>query len=82
MLDVRRWLRQIGAAAGSTFAGTWAAVAAMAVLFKAELAAGEQALTALAGSFVAASAAAVWNWVRQAREIGAEIIDDLNVHFD
>lgn len=68
MFDWVRWLRQVGAAVSSTFAGTWAAVASLAAVFEADLAAGEQALTAFAASVVAAASVAVGNWIRQIRE--------------
>lgn len=68
MFDWVRWLRQVEAAASVTFAGTWAAVAALAAVFEAELAAGEQVLSAFAASVVAAAAVGVGNWIRQIRE--------------
>ena len=68
MFDWVRWLRQVGAAAASTFAGTWAAIAALAAVFESELSAGEQALVAAVGALVATAAVAVGNWIRQIRE--------------
>jgi hypothetical protein len=83
MLDVRRWLRQIGATLGSTFAGTWAAIASLAEALDVDVAAGKQVLIAALAAGFAAVSAAVGNWIRQARELAAEAVADLeNVHFD
>lgn len=66
MLDVGRWLRQIAAALGSTFAGTFAAIAALAQALKVDVPAGKQAVFAALASGFAAVLAAVGNWIRQA----------------
>jgi membrane protease YdiL (CAAX protease family) len=68
MLDLRRAFKWAAAAFGSTFTGTWAAVAPLIVAFKADLAAGEQA--AIAGASALAAAAVIWagNLIRQWRE--------------
>jgi len=68
MLDIARWARQVAAALSTTFAGTWAALAALAGAFNIDLAAGKQAATAGIAAAIAAIAASAGNLIRQWRE--------------
>jgi len=68
MPDVVRWFKNVAAAAGSAFGGSWAAIASLVGALKVDVSAGKQVVLAAAASGFAAVAMAVANWVKQLRE--------------
>lgn len=71
MYDFGKAFKWAAAALGTAFSGTWAVVAPLVVAFKADLAAGEQAL--IAGASAVAASVIMWfgNLIKQWREKAA-----------